>query len=94
MSRISSLRPTNRRKTQTELLARALAYRFTVPRQPPWAESEPATFLFLGQLSLGEPAGLGSVEQVGVAVGSAAGSREEDRKQEKQQGPTELEERD
>lgn len=32
---------------------------------------------------------MGSVEQ----VGSAAGSREEDRKQEKQQGSTELEER-
>lgn len=58
----------HRWKTETEPLARALAYRFTVLRQPPWAKREPATFLFLGHLSSGEPAGLGSVEQVGVAL--------------------------
>lgn len=64
-----------------------MAYRFTVPRSPPWAKRD--IFLFLGQLLSGEPAGLGSEKQ----VGSAVGSRGEDRKQEKQQGSTELEER-
>lgn len=39
----------SRQKTETEAPARALAYNFTVPRQPPSAKRD--TFLFLGQLS-------------------------------------------
>lgn len=85
VSRRTSSGPQTWTEKRLNTLARALAYRFTVPRQTPW--SQRATFLFLRQLSSGEPAGLGSVWQVGVAVGSAAGSSEEDRKQEKHQDP-------
>lgn len=59
VSRRASSGPQTRTGKRLNTLARALAYRFTVPRQTPWAQT--ATFLLLRQLSSGEPAGLGSV---------------------------------